>query len=343
MKLKKITAGLVVCTVAIVSAVSANAFTGSSAGQWGSDVGVEYNYNSDGTLVIRGTDGTEDITSVCDSTLASDISNIIIDNVDSVGTNTYIFDANARYIDSFYINATNVGKITNQGTVPNYTTIVFGNDVRTVGSHAFGEAKYSATNQLKVVIPSTVTSLADDWIELYKGNITVVCEYGSEAYNWALSKQNISNVTVNIELADYTAYSNVIIDNTQQYAIVVPETISFSWSNLGWECDTFLGIIGTLPDGVSLTVKTDDTFTVLGDTVASLETVKVSTEDVNTVKSNQMLITTISKDVLANATDTIEVNTETKTGYKIDYNCITESEKLMKQTYNGAMKFLVAE
>ena len=343
MKLKGIMTGLLVGILTVIGTVSAHAFVESSSGQWGSDVGVEYNYNSDGTLVIKGTNGTEIISSECDSNLALNVKNVIIDNANEIGTSEYIFGQNSAYVESYYINVTNVKKVTSIGIQPSYNTIVFGNDVETIGAQAFGEGNYSSHNHLKIVIPSNVTSIADNWIKLYSGDVTVVCEYGSEAYNWALSKQNISNVTVNIELADYTAYSNVIIDNTQQYAIVVPETISFSWSNLGWECDTFLGIIGTLPDGVSLTVKTDDTFTVLGDTVASLETVKVSTEDVNTVKSNQMLITTISKDVLANATDTIEVNTEAKTGYKIDYNCITESEKLMKQTYSGAMKFLVAE
>lgn len=343
--MKKLLAGVLVGALTLISTVNVSAFTESCSGQWGGDSGVNYNYISDGTLIVKGTNGTESITVKHDTATDindADFKNVIIDNVENVGVGTdYIF--NHYYttnLTSFYVNATNVGKLAD---LRRYCEVEFGEDVQSIGSQALGSGNFETDVPIKITIPSSVTSLADDWITLWRADITIVCEYGSAAYNWAVDKQDNGRVDVNIELYDYSAYSNVTIDNTQKYTIVVPETITFNWSNLGWECDTFLGVIGTVPNGASLKIKTDESFTILGETISSVETVNVSTEDSNTVNSNTFLVTTLDKDALDNATDDIEVNDATETGYRIDYTCVTDSVKLMKQSYSGVMKFMVTE
>lgn len=351
--MKKIISALLVSSLILINTVKVSAFVGSSSGQWGEDVGVNYNYNSNGTLVIKGTDGTEVVDSVCDSSMVKELKNIIVDNVGNVGVDsTYVFEhTSSLELGYCYINAETVesfikAKMSTTSYNIKTNTIIFGDNVKSIAEYAFNGDVISRDTPTKVVIPATVTSIADTCMNFYSGEFTIVCEYGSEAYNWALNKQSYhqgSRVKINIEIANYTAYSNVVLDASQKYDIVVPETIEFKWSKQGWHSDTYIGVIGVIPDGSYIEIKTDDSFQLLGETVKTLENINVSTDNENTVNRNQMIVTTVTHDILENSTDNFEINNETKIGYKVEYKCIAENNTLIKQTYRGIMKFIIAE
>lgn len=368
---KTILSSLLILSLVVCSNISVvNAFTNSCSGEWSYLCrDVYYNYNSDGTLVFKGTNGTEDLIGnintnsngpVVDApddfkkNWKTDISTVIFNNLDTVGY--YATGNNAITSTSWVLGLTS-------GDSCNITTIIcdankmgsfarnlnsleyfsFGSNAEAIGKGAFGEA--AITTGAKIVIPSNVTTIDENCMYITSDtNITVVCDYGSAAYNWAVDRAAAyPDATINIELTDITASSAVELDNTQKYEVIVPETTEFAYSNEGWKGDTFLGIVGTVPNGVELKVKTDSSFIILGDEIISAESVTVSTEDENSVKSGATWVTTLDKDTIDTATDTIEYNNETKQGYKIDYKCVVNSGKLMKQTYNGTINFLITE
>lgn len=350
--MKKIISALLISSLLLINTVKVSAFVGSSSGQWGEDEGVNYVYNSDGTLLIKGTNGTEVVDSVCDSSMMKELKNIVVDNVGNVGVgSTYVFEHTSSLdLGYCYVNAETVesfikAKMSTTSYFIEADTIIFGDNVKSIAEYAFNGDLYARNKPMKIVIPATVTSIADTCMNFDVGEFTIVCEYGSEAYNWASNKQNYhwgSSVKINIELSDFTAYSSVVLDATQGYDLVVPETIYFEWGRSGWESNPFVGVIGTIPSAYTLEIKTDESFTVIGDTSAIMEKVNVSTEADNTVVRDQMIVTSIDSDTLSNATDSFEIGSETKQGYKITYKCVTDNSKLVKQVYRGYMKFSAA-
>lgn len=358
MKIKKLL-GMLMIGVLLFNTIPVGAFINSCEGQWGTSTGVTYKYNSDGTLVIRGETGSEVIGSdvnntannlVTDSTewalnWSSDVKTVIIDNVDTIfkngSTASYcMFGSNK--IKHISLNA----RVIDTGVFARLTsaeTIILGEDVRRIESKAFNAW---TDDKFTIYMPSTIEYIAEDAYHSYgsgiQPNITVVCEYGSTAYNWAKSlKVQYPSATINIELMDILAQSNVVVDNSQNYQVVVPETISFEKSADGWFGDSFLGLVGRLNGYV--TVKTNKSFKVVGEDDPSSENVTVSTDNASTTEDNGFLKTVVGKQDLADATDEIDINGTPAEGYRIDYECKVDSERIMRQKYTGTLNYIISE
>lgn len=342
MKIKK-ALGVLMSVAMLFSTVPANAYTNSCSGNWGKSNSVTYNYCSDGTLFIEG-DGTEFLTSGYDDVVNSgDIKNLYIKNIDEIERRdglTYLLPSGlADSIEYCYLDAGTMSYILGNDYSSSLKEVVFGNNVTTLGSYVL-----AATEGIRITMPSTITSINDDWIIIRHDevDITIVCEYGSEAYQWAFQKQKGGYYkNINIELMDVVAKSAVTLDNTQKYQVVVPETIELEKHETGWGCETYLGVVGELDNFI--TIKTSKSFNIIGEDIPSTEKVLVSTEDENLVDDENLVIVKIEADDLANATDDIEINDTTESGYKIDYTCDVENGKVMKQVYSGYMTFIVSE
>lgn len=354
MKIKKLV-GMLMCGVLLANTIPANAFTNSCSGQWGEDVGVNYNYNSDGTLVIKGETGTESLTAKAGTSAfgtgelstkwKDDVKSIMIENINclnpSIVNSNAIFSGNTYgNLEYVFINAETTGAFAD--SIGNIKTIVFGDKVRTINQN-FAFLKDSAN--LTIYIPSTVTYIDE---EAFPGlgkycNVNVVCEYGSVAYNWAKHIDSAYiHVNVNIELYETQSTSQVVIDNRALYEIIVPENTTFKYTSDGWVADTFCGVVGTLPEGLDLTIKTDEEFRVIGDEIIAVENVSTTTEDSLSSTANGIITTTLDKATLDSKPHEIQINdTTTEPGYKIDYKCKTQSPHLMKQSYSGVIKFLI--
>lgn len=355
MKIKKLV-GMLMCGVLLANTIPANAFTNSCAGDWGADSGVKYSYNSDGTLVIKGETGSETLSYQAGvqafgtgSDLATnrnqDIKSIIVDNLSCFSTSTSVSSAifmgnNYGSIEYVSINAETLGAFVD--SVGNIKTIVFGDKVRTIKKN-FAPLRDSIT--LTLYIPGTVTFIDE---EAFPGlgtycTVNVVCEYGTAGYNWAKHIDNsYPHVNVNIELYETQATSQVVIDNRALYEIVVPENTTFKYTSDGWVADTFCGVVGTLPEGLDLTIKTDEEFRVIGDEIIAVEKVSTTTEDPLSSTANGIITTTLDKATLDSKPHEIQINeTTTEPGYKVDYKCKTQSPHLMKQSYSGVIKFLI--
>lgn len=334
MKVKKVISKLLVASMVLSNTLAVGAFTNSCSGQWSTDTDVNYTYCSDGTLVIKGDSGTESLYSPCSDVLNEvDVKTVYISNVAEINPSLYIFNTDSYNIEYMYIDAVYVDGLINNGSTFAIKEVQFGTNVTTLCSDIL-----TATDDLRITIPNNVTSIADDWLYGLGGSIpTIICEYGSEAYNWSLSKGS----QVNIELMDITAQSEVTVDNTQTFEIIVPESIEFYKSNNGWEGDTYLGVVGEVTGEIKVT--TDKQFKVVGEAIPSTETVTVDTEDSNTVENTLTLVTTISEDTLDNATDSIDVNGNSRQGYKIEYKCTVDSGKIMKQVYKGTVRYIISE
>lgn len=355
MRFKKLI-GAVMIGVVLCNTIPVGAFINSCEGQWGTSTGVTYKYNSDGTLVIRGETGSEVIGSGADNTAnnlvtgstewalnwSSDVKTVIIDNVDTIfkngSTAYYMFSSNK--IKHISLNA----RVIDTGVFDRLTsaeTIILGEDVRRIESKAFNAW---TEDKFTIYMPSTIEYIAEDAYHSYgsgiQPNITVVCEYGSTAYNWAKSlKVKYPSATINIELADVLAKSNVEVDNSQNYQVVVPETISFGKSEDGWSAHSFLGVVGSLNGYI--TVKTSKSFKVVGEDNPSSENVTVTTDDGE--EDGGFLKTRITKEGLANATDDIDINGTPTLGYRIDYDCKVDNERIMRQKYVGTLNYIITE
>lgn len=360
MKIKKLL-GMLMCGVLMFNTIPVGAFTNSCEGQWGNNTGVNYKYNSDGTLIISGETGTESISWDSANTVSNapsfqelganwstDVKSVFIDNLSSVFTSNELgwslFNAVSHNISYAYLNAEEIGQVF-QG-VSNIDTIVLGDDVKSIGKgFIFSGNTSNEVADFTIHIPSTVTSISTDALSVSSSwvfNMTVVCEYGSAAYNWAVAMSNrYTSSTINIELMDVLAQSNVVVDNSQNYQVVVPETISFEKSADGWFGDSFLGIVGKLNG--SITVKTNKSFKVVGEDDPSSENVTVSTNNASTTEDNGFLKTTITKQDLEDASDEIDINGTPTQGYLIDYDCKVDSERIMRQKYTGTLYYIISE
>lgn len=360
MKLKKIFCVLMAGVLLVSNTTIANAFSNSCSGQWSDDEGVSFSYNSDGTLIVVGENGTESATASTtyafkgtdlDKNWSTDVTSIIVENLDTFGpissSPITMFNNSNHNIQYASINATNVGAVFSR--VSTLDTIVFGEDVRTI-NEKFIEYSDTSSN-ITMYIPSTVTYISEK-AYLYSRTsswssaiftLNVVCEYGTVGYNWATYMKNaFPNATVNIELYETQATSQIEIDNRALYEIVVPEKTVFKYTTEGWVADTYLGVTGTLPEGLDLSIKTDESFKVIGDEIIAVETVDTTTEDANSVTSNGIITTTLNKQILESQPHTIDLDENTSEGgYKIDYQCKTQSPYLMKQSYSGVIKFLI--
>lgn len=342
MKIKK-TLGVLMSVAMLFSTVPANAYTNSCSGNWGNSNSVTYNYCSDGTLFIEG-DGTEFLTSGYDDVVNSgDIKNLYIKNIDEIERRdglTYLLPSGlADSIEYCYLDAGTMSYILGNDYNSSLKEVVFGNNVTTLGSYVL-----AATEGIRITMPSTITSINDDWINIRHDevDITIVCEYGSEAYQWAFQKQKGGYYkNINIELIDVVAKSAVKLDNTQSYQVVVPETIELTKTESGWGCETYLGVVGEIDNYI--TIKTSKSFNIVGEDTPSTERVLVSTEDENLVDHDSLVVVKIEKDDLSNATDSIELNGNSEQGYKVEYDCKLENQRVMKQVYSGSMEFIITE
>ena len=367
---KYVTTIALATTLMISNMVTSFAYSDSCEGVWGTNTDVNWSYNSSGVLTINGTtEGGSAITSsiisavsrspLSGSKYATDVSSIYINNISSI-TGTFsapvFYKSGTNSITGFtglkeIILGEGLNSISYGFVVPaSVTRVVFPDSltkigylavVNSVGSSTFGSSLTSKDTclryPLKVVIPSSVTSIADlafGNAEKVKTNLTVVCEAGSEAYNWAIAHE------CQIELMDASTSCEATLNNDIEWGIVTPEDMIFQYSSEGWIADTFIGVTGTMPDGHTLTVTTDGNFAILGEKKGDLQKVNVTTEDEKTVTNElKQLVTTLSKSDLSDASETMGE----EIGYKIAYKCQTESSTLLRQTYNGTVKFIITE
>lgn len=189
---------------------------------------------------------------------------------------------------------------------------------------------------LVIEIPSTVTTIADKAIDVTDGieNITFLCEKGSAAYNYATEKG------INVELYDATTECIATLNNDITWNIITPEDINFAYSSEGWVADTWVGVQGSLSPASKLYVSTDETFDILGDTKADIQTVTVSTEDTNTTLTNNIYKTELNNTKLQAGKVAVD---GTDDAYKITYKCKVNSPTILRQTYKGTVKFIINE
>lgn len=189
---------------------------------------------------------------------------------------------------------------------------------------------------LVIEIPATVTTIADKAIDVTDGlsNITFLCEKGSAAYNYATEKG------INIELYDATTECTATLNNDISWNIITPEDINFAYSSEGWIADTWVGIQGSLSPASKLYVSTENSFDIFGETKADVQTVSVSTEDVNTTLSGSIYKTELNNTKLQSGKVAVD---GTDDAYKINYKCIADSSTILRQTYKGTVRFVINE
>ena len=364
MKLRKFikSIGVVALSLTMIVEVKTpvNAFTSDQSGYLGKK-GLTYDYSSSGVLTIKGdsslgefnklvlgigtssSDDSQDTRLYLDSSFTqvsnlnfSDVKTLVIKDIDTLckdnssmvlsqlpNVKSVIFEGNIKSISNFFSTALSLRYLEIPSTVTE-----LGSSVLEV---------WDNTTQVKLKIPSSVTNIADDMIHCYTGGykaITIVCEKGSEAYNYATEKG------INVELYDATTECIATLNNDITWGIVTPEDITFAYSSDGWIADTWVGITGDLSQSSTLTVTTDDNFDILGDTKTDIQNVEVTSDDGNTSTSAGSIVTTLNNSKLQAG----KVNVDTIGDvYKIPYKCKTTSSSLLRQKYIGTVKFIVNE
>lgn len=327
------------------------AYSNSVSGTIGND-GVKYSYSDTGVLKIGTQSETLDLYYEYPSTLfknevgedasinPDDIKTLIITKkINSLDSNWFYNQAWSN-LENIIIEegVTKLGNFIRLEDSPKVDSITIPNTVTAI-DYGMISAYGSVDHDVKIVIPSTVNTIAEGSITLStdssKEHVTIVCEKNSSIYNYAVLNG------YRVELIDAATQCDATLDNDISWNIVAPEDLTFEYSNNGWIANTWVGVQGTLAAGSTLKITTDKKFSILGATKPDVQDVSVSSNNDTSAENGDSIITSLVRSNLEN--ESVSVSGVSGNVYKINYKCVCDSPTLARQTYKGTVNFLVRE